>query len=32
MMDSELEDRLFTYLWLSLNTPNAHTDGAENLK
>ena len=24
MMDSELEDRLFTYLWLSLHTPNAH--------
>jgi hypothetical protein len=24
MTDSELEDRLFTYLWLSLHTPNAH--------
>jgi hypothetical protein len=24
MTDSELEDRLFTYLWLSLNTPNGH--------
>jgi hypothetical protein len=22
--DSDLEDRLFTYLWLSLHTPNAH--------
>jgi hypothetical protein len=22
--DSELEGRLFTYLWLSLHTPNAH--------
>jgi len=24
MTDSELEDRLFTYLWLSLHTPKAH--------
>jgi hypothetical protein len=24
MTDSELEDRLFAYLWLSLHTPNAH--------
>ena len=24
MTVSELEDRLFTYLWLSLHTPNAH--------
>ena len=24
MTDSELEDRLFAYLWLSLRTPNAH--------
>jgi hypothetical protein len=24
MTDSELEDRLFPYLWLSLHTPNAH--------
>jgi hypothetical protein len=24
MTDEELEDRLFTYLWLSLHTPNAH--------
>ena len=24
MRDSELEDRLFTYLFLSLHTPNAH--------
>ena len=24
MTDSELEDRLFTYLWLALHTPNAH--------
>jgi hypothetical protein len=24
MTDSELEDRLFTYLWLSLHNPNAH--------
>ena len=24
MTDSELEDQLFTYLWLSLHTPNAH--------
>ena len=24
MTDSELEDRLFIYLWLSLHTPNAH--------
>jgi hypothetical protein len=24
MTDSELEDRLFTYLWLSLHTTNAH--------
>ena len=42
MTDSELEDRLFTYLWLALNTINPHADrvpnsfrkrnGAENLK
>ena len=25
MTDPELEDRLFTYLWLSLHTPNAHS-------
>jgi hypothetical protein len=24
MTDAELEDRLFTYLWLALHTPNAH--------
>jgi hypothetical protein len=24
MTDSELEDRLFTYFWLSLHTPSAH--------
>jgi len=24
MTNAELEDRLFTYLWLSLNTINAH--------
>jgi hypothetical protein len=24
MTASELEDRIFTYLWLSLHTPNAH--------
>ena len=24
MTDSELEDRLFTYLWLSFHTPNSH--------
>ena len=24
MTDAELEDRLFTYLWLSLHTPNKH--------
>ena len=24
MTDSELEDRLFTYLWLSLHTINPH--------
>ena len=24
MTDAELEDRLFTYLWLSLHTPHAH--------
>jgi hypothetical protein len=24
MTDSELEDRLFTYLWLPLHTPNSH--------
>ena len=24
MTNSELEDHLFTYLWLSLHTPNAH--------
>ena len=24
MTDSELEDRLFAYLWLSLHTPYAH--------
>jgi hypothetical protein len=24
MTDSELEDHLFTYLWLALHTPNAH--------
>jgi len=24
MTDSELEDLLFLYLWLSLHTPNAH--------
>jgi hypothetical protein len=25
MTDSELEDRLFTYLWLSFHTPNGHS-------
>jgi hypothetical protein len=25
MTDAELEDRLFTYLWLALHTPNVHT-------
>jgi hypothetical protein len=24
MTNAELEDRLFTYRWLSLHTPNAH--------
>jgi hypothetical protein len=24
MTDAELEDRLFTYIWLSVHTPNAH--------
>jgi hypothetical protein len=24
MTDSQLEDRLFTYLWLSFHTPNSH--------
>ena len=24
MTDAELEDRLFTYLWLSVHTPNKH--------
>jgi hypothetical protein len=27
MTDSELEDRLFTYLCLSLHTPNSHAGG-----
>ena len=26
MTDSELEDRLFTYLWLARNTINPHAD------
>ena len=24
MTDEELEDRLFTYYWLAMNTPNSH--------
>ena len=24
MTDTELEDHLFTYLWLAIRTPNAH--------
>ena len=24
MTDEELEDRLFTYHWLAMNTPNSH--------
>ena len=31
MTDSELEDRLFTYLWLSLHTPNAHASRVAQL-
>jgi hypothetical protein len=31
MTDSELEDRLFTYLWLSLHTPNAHASRVARL-
>jgi hypothetical protein len=31
MTDSELEDRLFTYLWLSFHTPNSHADRVAQL-
>jgi hypothetical protein len=31
MTDPELEDRLFTYLWLSLHTPNGHADRVAQL-
>jgi hypothetical protein len=31
MADSELEERLFTYLWLSLNTINPHADRVAQL-
>ena len=27
MPDAELEDRLFTYRWLSFHSPNAHAAG-----
>jgi hypothetical protein len=30
MTDSELEDRLFTYLWLSFHTPNGTPAGSRN--
>jgi hypothetical protein len=26
MTDEELEDRLFTYFWLALKTPNSHSN------
>ena len=31
MTDSELEDRLFTYLWISLHTSNAHASRVAQL-
>jgi hypothetical protein len=31
MTDAELEDRLFTYRWLSLHTPNAHASRVAQL-
>ena len=31
MTDSQLEDRLFTYLWLSFHTPNSHADRVAQL-
>ena len=31
MTDAELEERLFTYLWLSLNTINPHADRVAQL-
>ena len=31
MTDAELEDRLFTYRWLSLHTPNAHASRVARL-
>ena len=31
MTDSELEDTLFTYLWLSLHSPNAHASRVAQL-
>jgi hypothetical protein len=26
MTDKDLEDRLFTYFWLAMNTPNSHSE------
>ena len=31
MTDAELEDNLFTYLWLSLHTPNKHASRVAQL-
>ena len=31
MTDEELEKRLFTYLWLALNTPNSHANRLRQL-
>ena len=31
MTDAELEDNLFTYLWLSIHSPNAHLGGVAHL-
>jgi hypothetical protein len=31
MTDEELEDRIFTYLWLSLHSPNAHANRVAQL-
>jgi hypothetical protein len=31
MRDEELEDRLFTYVWLALDSPNAHANRVAQL-
>ena len=31
MTDEELEDRLFTYFWLAMKTPNSHSNRLRDL-